>query len=406
MADTSKALIPLPNLSEQLVESDSMRIATNFVTQNTDPNSLYTKDSVVAVGARLYALAYKNAFSDSYQYVVNSAINLLQSSNEVYERALMYLDAQNKQTMQSFNTGLQSYNVGIQTFTTGVTQSMNAFADRITSVYKEQVELVKQLKDEMIAQLRSELDGWRSEAVAARKTIDSLQERITMCESRRADKTIDIATGIGRAQGRSELAEQLLFVERKKTDDLSQQVSRLQGELETTRNEKSRSIAELKSQLENVVSSYNQLYTNSVTLQSAYNQQVQIIEKAKIKVEDLRRERNEIKSKYEELKKEKGEVDVGGLTQDMSVNRNKYVHIPSRILESPIKVDMTEEFFKRNWYLGCETKHNRHIVIVYYTPTGEKKVMHVDGSDYRTDNVKIMENSNIVIFDSTIKKED
>lgn len=411
MANTNTELVPYPKARITAITNVDNSINVSEYLKGEYTRTISPKVDIVQFGAYVFSHAYNKAASDLFDYVNNYVVSFMQTSNQTYQQALEVLRIYGNQVIQDFNSG-------IQIVVDSQRQELANVKSIIESSYSAQAVAIINTKDQIIENLKTQVEGLNAELQASTQEIRRLNQQMTASVVSAKDQVIESykqqierSEGAGYLRGKLESTESRVSEQSGTIGALKERVKWLEEEITNVRNEKETRVKEVEGQLEASKNDYKTLYQQTVafresaqgTLDEAnkmYNDKRAEVNRLKKKIGELEAQQKSIEEKYKKEieKKNITESSVDNIT--LEIDNKKYVRIDKNIIKNPAIV-MNSEFFKNHKYFGFIYKIGVDEVIAYYDEEGYLFTKYIRGSviDDKP-NKKTIEDADLIMFEN------
>lgn len=411
MANTNTELVPYPKERITAITNVDNSINVSEYLKGEYTRNVSPKVDIVQFGAYVFSHAYNKAASDLFNYVNNHLVAFMQTSNQTYRQALEVLSIYGNQVRQDFNSG-------IQTIVDSQRQELANVKSIIEASYNAQAVAIINTKDQIIENLKTQVEGLNAELQASTQEIRRLNQQMTasvvsakdqMIESYK--QQIDRAEGAGYLRGKLESTESRVSEQSAQIESLKSRVRMLEGDISALRMEKDTRIKEVESQLEASKNDYNTLYQQTVAFRESaqgildetnkkYSKKKSEVSRLKKKIGELEAQQKSIEDKYKKDIEEKNITESSVDNINLEIDNKKYVRIDKNIIKNPAIV-MNNQFFKDHKYFGFIYKIGADEVIAYYNEEGNLYTKYIRGSAFNDrPNKKTIEDADLVIFEN------
>lgn len=404
MANTNTELVPYPKERITAITDVDNSINVSEYLKGEYIRTVSPKVDIVQFGAYVFSHAYNKATSDLFNYVNNYLVAFMQTSNQTYRQALEVLSIYGNQVRQDFNSG-------IQTIVDSQRQELANVKSIIEASYNAQAVAIINTKDQIIENLKTQVEGLNAELQASTQEIRRLNQQMTASIVSAKDQVIESykqqierSEGAGYLRGKLESTESRVSEQSGTISALKERVKWLEDEITTVRKEKESRVKEIEGQLEDSRRKYEMLYNQAVTYSQETQQQMKNsnseVRRLKKKLKEIEDQRQEIEEKYKKEIEEKNitESSVDNIT--LEIDNKKYVRIDKNIIKNPAII-MNNQFFKDHKYFGFIYKIGADEVIAYYNEEGDLYTKYIRGSSFNgRPNKKTIEDADLVIFEN------
>lgn len=404
MANTNTELVPYPKERITAITDVDNSINVSEYLKGEYTRTVSPKVDIVQFGAYVFSHAYNKAASDLFNYVNNYLVAFMQTSNQTYRQALEVLSIYGNQVRQDFNSG-------IQTIVDSQRQELANVKSIIEASYNAQAVAIINTKDQIIENLKTQVEGLNAELQASTQEIRRLNQQMTASIVSAKDQVIESykqqierSEGAGYLRGKLESTESRVSEQSGTISALKERVKWLEDEITTVRKEKESRVKEIEGQLEDSRRKYEMLYNQAVTYSQETQQQMKNsnseVRRLKKKLKEIEDQRQEIEEKYKKEIEEKNitESSVDNIT--LEIDNKKYVRIDKNIIKNPAII-MNNQFFKDHKYFGFIYKIGADEVIAYYNEEGDLYTKYIRGSSFNgRPNKKTIEDADLVIFEN------
>lgn len=406
MANTNTELVPYPKERITAITDVDNSINVSEYLKGEYTRTVSPKVDIVQFGAYVFSHAYNKAASDLFNYVNNYLVAFMQTSNQTYRQALEVLSIYGNQVRQDFNSG-------IQTIVDSQRQELANVKSIIEASYSAQAVAIINTKDQIIENLKTQVEGLNAELQASTQEIRRLNQQMTASIVSAKDQVIesykqqvDRSEGAGYLRGKLESAESRVSEQSGTIGSLKERVKWLEEEITTVRKEKESRIKEIEGQLEDSRRKYEMLYNQAVTYSQDTQQQMKNsnseVRRLKKKLKEIEDQRQEIEEKYKKEIEEKNITESSVDNTGLKINNDKYVRINKNIIKNPAIV-MNNKFFEDHKYFGFifHTQDNKEVVS-YYNERDEMVLRYKSGSVFRgaKPERKTVEDAELIIFEN------
>lgn len=404
MANTNTEIVPYPKERITAITNVDNSINVSEYLKGEYTRNVSPKVDIVQFGAYVFSNAYNKAASDLFNYVNNYLVEFMQTSNQTYRQALEVLSIYGNQVRQDFNSG-------IQTIVDSQRQELANVKSIIEASYNAQAVAIINTKDQIIENLKTQVEGLNAELQASTQEIRRLNQQMTASVVSAKDQMIESykqqierSEGAGYLRGKLESTESRVSEQSGTISALKERVKWLEDEITTVRKEKESRVKEIEGQLEDSRRKYEMLYNEAVTYSQETQQQMKNsnseVRRLKKKLKEIEDQRQEIEEKYKKEIEEKNitESSVDNIT--LEIDNKKYVRIDKNIIKNPAII-MNNQFFKDHKYFGFIYKIGADEVIAYYNEEGNLFTKYIRGSVFNDrPNKKTIEDADLVIFEN------
>lgn len=406
MANTNTELVPYPKERITAITDVDNSINVSEYLKGEYTRTVSPKVDIVQFGAYVFSHAYNKAASDLFNYVNNYLVAFMQTSNQTYRQALEVLSIYGNQVIQDFNSG-------IQTIVDSQRQELANVKSIIEASYSAQAVAIINTKDQIIENLKTQVEGLNAELQASTQEIRRLNQQMTASIVSVKDQVIesykqqvDRSEGAGYLRGKLESAESRVSEQSRTIGSLKERVKWLEEEITTVRKEKESRIEEIEGQLDDYRKKYELLYNQAVTYSQETQQQIKNsnseVRRLKKKLKEIEDQRQEIEEKYKKEIEEKNITESSVDNTGLKINNDKYVRIDKNIIKNPAIV-MNNKFFEDHKYFGFifHTQDNKEVVS-YYNERDEMVLRYKSGSVFRgaKPERKTVEDAELIIFEN------
>lgn len=405
MSNTNTELVPYPKERITAITNSDNSINVSEYLKGEYTRTVSPKIDIVQFGAYVFSHAYNKAASDLFDYVNNYVVAFMQTSNQTYRQALEVLSVYGNQVRQDFN-------YGIQTIADVQRQELANVKSIIEASYSAQAVAIINTKDEIIKNLRTQVEGLNAELQASTQEVRRLNQQMTASVVSAKDQVIESykqqierSEGAGYLRGKLESAESRMSEQSGTIGALQERVKWLEGEISTVRKEKESRVNEIEGQLEESRRNYEVLYSQAVKYSQETQQQIanssSEVRRLKKKLKEIEEQRREIEEKYKKDIEEMNTTNSNVDNIELSINNGKYVKIQKETIQRP-EIKMDKSFFSKYKYFGFIYSTGENSVLAYYDDNNELKMKYENGLMFRgpDPSKKAIEDAELVIFEN------
>lgn len=404
MANTNTELVPYPKERITAITNVDNSIDVSEYLKGEYTRTISPKVDIVQFGAYVFSHAYNKAASDLFNYVNNYVVSFMQTSNQTYQQALEVLSIYGNQVRQDFN-------YGIQTIVDSQRQELANVKSIIEASYSAQAVAIINTKDQIIENLKTQVEGLNAELQASTQEIRRLNQQMTASVVSAKDQVIESykqqierSEGAGYLRGKLESTESRVSEQSGTIGALKERVKWLEEEITTVRKEKETRVKEVEGQLDDSRKKYELLYNQAVTYSQETQQQIKNsnseVRRLKKKLKEIEDQRQEIEEKYKKEIEEKSTTETNVDNIELKIDNRKYVRIDKNIIKNPAIV-MNNKFFEDHKYFGFIYNTDDGEVIAYYNEEGNLYTKYIRGSSFDgRPNKKTIEDADLIMFEN------
>lgn len=412
MSNTNTELVPYPKERITAITNADNSINVSEYLKGEYTRTVSPKIDIVQFGAYVFSHAYNKAASDLFDYVNNHLVAFMQTSNQTYRQALEVLSIYGNQVRQDFNSG-------IQTIVDSQRQELANMKSIIEASYSAQAVAIINTKDQIIENLKKQVEVLNAELQASTQEIRRLNQQMTASVVSAKDQVIESykqqierSEGAGYLRGKLESTESRVSEQSGTIGALKERVKWLEEEITTVRKEKETRIKEVEGQLEESKKNYNILYQQAIafresaqgTLDEAnkmYNDKRTEVNRLKKKIGELEAQQKSIEEKYKKEFEEKNTTESTVDNIKLEIDNEKYVRIDKNIIKNPA-ITMRDDFFMKYKYFGFIYPMGTKKILAYYNEKNNMVTEFIGGLafDGIKPNGKVIEDAELVIFEN------
>lgn len=405
MANTNTELVPYPKARITAITNADNSINVSEYLKGEYTRTVSPKVDIVQFGAYVFSHAYNKAASDLFDYVNNYVVSFMQTSNQTYQQALEVLSIYGNQVRQDFNSG-------IQTIVDSQRQELANVKNIIEASYSAQAVAIINTKDQIIENLKTQVEGLNAELQASTQEIRRLNQQMTASVISAKDQVIESykqqierSEGAGYLRGKLESTESRVSEQSGTISALKERVKWLEEEITTVRKEKESRIEKIEGQLDDSRKKYELLYNQAVTYSQETQQQIKNsnseVRRLKKKLKEIEDQRREIEEKYKKEFEEKNTTESTVDNIKLEIDNEKYVRIDKNIIKNPA-ITMRDDFFMKYKYFGFIYPVGTKKILAYYNEKNNMVTEFIGGLafDGIKPNGKVIEDAELVIFEN------
>lgn len=405
MANTNTELVPYPKERITAITNVDNSIDVSEYLKGEYTRTISPKVDIVQFGAYVFSHAYNKAASDLFNYVNNYVVSFMQTSNQTYQQALEVLSIYGNQVRQDFN-------YGIQTIVDSQRQELANVKSIIEASYSAQAVAIINTKDQIIENLKTQVEGLNAELQASTQEIRRLNQQMTASVVSAKDQVIESykqqierSEGAGYLRGKLESTESRVSEQSGTIGALKERVKWLEEEITTVRKEKETRVKEVEGQLDDSRKKYELLYNQAVTYSQETQQQIKNsnseVRRLKKKLKEIEDQRQEIEEKYKKEFEEKNTTESTVDNIKLEIDNEKYVRIDKNIIKNPA-ITMRDDFFMKYKYFGFIYPMGTKKILAYYNEKNNMVTEFIGGLafDGIKPNGKVIEDAELVIFEN------